>query len=306
MKLFLIPLAVLMTFAALSVPLPARAESDLDPFYQARLDEGKALHLRGDIPGSIQALEIASFGFLDHPEKLLGCSVYLLLGYHRTNDAAGESRCRGEIERLAARTPLSSLFLPAPVRTAYEEISGLRPKASAPKGPVVKPPTPVLRIPVFPPVPTPLFAGAPFIVRARAEARLNEKIRFYRLALEADPADPFILLEMSAAYAGAKKYREAAKIVERLLSARPGSVPLRLKLAEILVEDKSYLKAFRTLTPAAAGDPENVEIRYLLGRSYFGLRDYAKAAIEFNYVLHRVPAHKEAAAFRRACADKGF
>ena len=49
-------LDILMTFAALSVPLPARAESDLDPFYQARLDEGKALHLRGDIPGSIQSL----------------------------------------------------------------------------------------------------------------------------------------------------------------------------------------------------------------------------------------------------------
>lgn len=306
MKLFLFPLAVLMTLAALSFSLSARADDGLDPFYQARLDEGKALYLRGDIPGSIQALEIASFGFLDHPEKRLEGSVYLLLGYRRTGDAAGESRCRGEIERLNARIPLSSLDLPPAVRAALEEITAGRPKEAAPKGPVEKRPPPALRIPVFPPVPLPLFAGAPFIVRARAETRLNEKIRFFRLALEADPADPFIPLEMSAVYAGAKKYREAAKLVERLLLGRPDSVPLRLRLAEILVEDKSYLKAFRTLTPAAASDPENVEIRYLLGRSYFGLRDYAKAVIEFDYVLHRAPAYKDAAAFRRACADKGF
>ena len=306
MKTILFPLAVLMTLAALFPSLPAGADDGIDPFYQARLDEGKALYLRGDIPGSIQALEIASFGFLDHSRTLLECSVYLLLGYHRANDAAGEIRCRGEVARLSVRIPLSDLGLPAPVRAAYEEISGLRPKASAPKTPVEKGPPPAFRVPVFPPVPPPLYAGAPFIVQARAEARLNEKIRLYRLALEADPADPFIPLEMAGAYFEARKYREAAKLLERLLAGRPDSVPLRLKLEEVLVEDKSYMKAFRTLTPAAASDPENVEIRYLLGRSYFGLRDYAKAAAEFDYVLLRAPAFKDAAAFRRACADKGF
>jgi len=145
MKLFLFPLAVLMTLAALSFPLSARADDGLDPFYQARLDEGKALYLRGDIPGSIQALEIASFGFLDHPEKRLEGSVYLLLGYRRTGDAAGESRCRGEIERLNARIPLSSLDLPPAVRAALEEITAGRPKEAAPKGPVEKRPPPALR-----------------------------------------------------------------------------------------------------------------------------------------------------------------
>ncbi len=103
---------------------------------------------------------------------------------------------------------------------------------------------------------------------------------------------------MSAVYAGRKIPRGAA-LVERLLWAGR-TVPLRLRLAEILVEDKSYLKAFRTSwTPAAASDPETLG-NQVSSRAVLFLPDYAKAVIEFDYVLHRARPTRTAAARRPA------
>lgn len=302
-----------LTLALSSVPLTAQ-DTQIDPFYLNRLEEGKTLYLAADYAGSLESLKVASFGFLDVPEKLLECYVYLLLDYHALKNEERVVFYRSEIRRLKLEDRLPSLDLPPTVRTRYNEINAAlariearratRPLEKAPaqkQPPAAVKPTPATPVPPQNPDPQ---SASDLAAQARAETRLAKKIALYNNALKVDPRDITIYFELNDAYVAAKKYGASADLMEVLSLYYPDELRIYIKLAESYILDKAYEKAYRTLVQAIKKDGNELEIRYLLGRSNLGLRRYKEASAEFEIILARDPAYKDAAALNSQCLSK--
>lgn len=315
MKTRLILITAAFLLVTLSPLLSAQDAYRVDPFYQTRLDEGRTLFLQGDFSGAVQNIEIAYFGFLDNPDKLLECYVYLSLGHGEMKSWERAEYYRNEIRRLKLGERLPNLDLPAAVKARYDEINGAftRVEASSAGRMAATPPlttrTPTsqqLTAPASPNIPAKMDVekAAPLILQARAEKNLSKKIAFYKQALIYDPTDLNTWFEMNDAYFQAKKYRAGADLMEALLLSYPDNIRVLIKLAEHNLADKSYKKALPTLFQAAGITPENIEVRYLLGRAYFGLKRYTEAAAEFDYVLSLAPAYGEAQSLRQVCTAK--
>lgn len=302
-----------LALALSSVPLTAQ-DTQIDPFYLNRLEEGKSLYLAADYAGSLESLKVASFGFLDLPEKLLECYVYLLLDYHALKNEERVVFYRNEIRRLKLEDKLPSLDLPPAARTRYNEINAALDRIEArranrplEKAPAIKQPPaatkPTPAAPTPPQNPDPQSASG-LAAQARAETRLAKKIALYNKALKADPRDITIYFELNDAYVTAKKYGASAELMEILALYYPDELRIYIKLAESYILDKAYEKAYRTLVQAIKKDGSDLEIRYLLGRANLGLRRYKEASAEFEIILARDPAYKDAAALNSQCLSK--
>lgn len=71
--------AVVFLLAALTASLSA--QDTVDPFYEKLLTDAKASFAAKDFEGAVKTFEVASFGFLDRPSRLLECYVYLAVSY---------------------------------------------------------------------------------------------------------------------------------------------------------------------------------------------------------------------------------
>jgi hypothetical protein len=312
-------LALILASAVSAIPLSAQEASRIDPFYQARLDEGKAFYEQGDWAASIESLRVATFGFLEYPDRLLECYVYLMLDYHGLKNEERAGYYRTEIRRLNLESRISRLGLPPAVKARYDEIDAAfarieaRAADRAPAAPKASPadkraaetqaPAPAPPAPNVPAKMDVEKAGA-LVLQARAETRLAAKIALYNQALEADPSDINIYLEMNDAYYGAKKFRDAADLMQIVLLYHPQDIRVHIKLAEDTLANKAFEQAYRALVQAARIAPDNYEVRYLLGRADLGMKRYKEALAEFDFVLDRDPAFRDASALRQACAEK--
>ncbi len=259
MKRMILAAALLMAFSAL--PIAAQV-SQVDPFYSTRLEEGKALFLSGDYAASVESLQVASFGFLDVPLKLLECHVYLLLGHHALMNEERAAFHRSEIIRLNLADKVPSLSLPSGVKARYDQINAALARMEARKtGNLV--PEKNVEVPSPPTVPETKSdeSAAQLAARARAEIRLPQKILLYNQALKADPRDITIYFELNDVYVTAKKYRKAADLMETLAIFYPDDIRIFIKLAENHLLNKAYEKAYRALIEAVKLDGENVEVR---------------------------------------------
>jgi tetratricopeptide (TPR) repeat protein len=305
-----------LALALSSLPLAAQ-DPQIDPFYLNRLEEGKSLYLAADYAGSLESLKVASFGFLDLPEKLLECYIYLLLDYHALKNEERVVFYRQEIRRLKLEDKLPSLDLPPAVRTRYNEINAAlariearranKPLEQAPAQkqlPAIAKPAPAAPATPAPPENPNPQSASDLAAQARAEIRLGKKIALYNEALKADPRDITIYFELNDTYVAAKKYRASADLMEILALYYPDELRIYIKLAESYILDKAYEKAYRTLVQAIKKDGNELEIRYLLGRANLGLRRYKEASAEFEIILARDPAYKDAAALNDQCLGK--
>jgi cytochrome c-type biogenesis protein CcmH/NrfG len=304
-------------FFLLSLPLSAQ-DSSIDPFYINQLEEGKFLYLSGDYSGSIESLQVASFGLLGAPAKRLECQVYLLLSHHALKDEEKAKFFRSEIKRLNLEQYLPSLNLPSAVKARYDQINAAlarieahkagqpAPAAAITPAPAAAPPAPAKSVaPKTTPQPeSDPISAAQFAAQARAETRLSKKIALYDKALKADPRDITIYFELNDAYITGKKYGAAADLMETLALFYPDDIRIFIKLAENHLQDKAYEKAYRALVQAVKLDGGNLEVRYLLGKANMGLRRYKEAADELAIVLGRDPAFKDAAALNTQCLGK--
>lgn len=109
---------------------------------------------------------------------------------------------------------------------------------------------------------------------------------------------------MKNSYVAARKYREAAKLLELLLKNHPEIVRIHRELGEVYLSNTDYDKAAKALAESVQFEPENIELRYLLGRAYMGAKKFKEAAGEFNMVLARDPKYKDTRELRTACLDK--
>jgi tetratricopeptide (TPR) repeat protein len=285
----------------ISPPATERA----DPFYKNLLEDGKFFFQSGKYPEAIENLEIAYFGYLDYPHKLLECYIYLEVCHFQIKNAEKSLYYYNEIKRLKLEESLEKLTLPKSLLDRYQEISAYYDRTE-PK--FVNPP--VIKETTRPTSGQEAKDGAnvlnspDLLTKARTETVLDKKITLYKQALEKDPLNTDIYFEMKDAYVAAKKYREAAKLLELLLKNHPEIVRIHRELGGVYLSNKDYDKAAKALAESVQFEPENIELRYSLGKTYMGAKKFKEAAAEFNVVLARDPKYKDTSTLWQACLGK--
>jgi len=291
---------------------PPAAER-VDPFYEKLLVDGKFFFQSGKYPEAIENLEIAYFGFLDYPHKLLECYIYLEVCYFQIKNGGKSLYYYNEIKRLKLEESLEKLTLPKAVLDRYQEISAYysrtEPKFVNP--PILAPPPPLVIKETARPTSgqeakdgANVLSSPDLLAKARTETVLDKKITLYKQALDKDPSNIDIYFEMKNSYVAARKYREAAKLLELLLKNHPEIVHIHRELGEVYLGNKDYDKAAKALAESVQFEPENIELRYLLGKAYMGAKKFKEAAAEFNIVLARDPKYKDTSALRQTCLGK--
>jgi tetratricopeptide (TPR) repeat protein len=281
------------------------ATERVDPFYKNLLEDGKFFFQSGKYPEAIENLEIAYFGYLDYPHKLLECYIYLEVCHFQIKNAEKSLYYYNEIKRLKLEESLEKLTLPKSLLDRYREISAYYDRTE-PK--FVNPP--VIKETTRPTSGQEAKDGASvlnspdLLTKARTEIVLYKKITLYKQALEKDPLNTDIYFEMKDAYVAAKKYREAAKLLELLLKNHPEIVRIHRELGGVYLSNKDYDKAAKALAESVQFEPENIELRYSLGKTYMGAKKFKEAAAEFNVVLARDPKYKDTSTLWQACLGK--
>lgn len=75
---------------------------------------------------------------------------------------------------------------------------------------------------------------------------------------------------------------DARRLSERALSSDPNSIPARLVLARLHLDDGAYGEAIRLLEPARAQAPDDVEVLLALGDAHLQSKNYRRAAELFE------------------------
>jgi len=285
----------------------------VDPFYEKLLDDGKFFYQSGKYPEAIENLEIAFFGYLDYSHKLLECYVYLEVCYYQIKNVEKSLYYYNKIKRLKLEESLPKLALPKVLLDRYRDINAFydrtEPKFVNP--PVLAPPPPPVIKETTRPTSGPeakgganVLSSPDLLAKARTETVLDKKITLYKQALDKDPSNIDIYFEMKNSYVAAKKYRDAAKLLELLLKNHPEIVRIHRELGEVYLSNKDYDKAAKALAESVQFEPENIELRYSLGKAYMGAKKFKEAAGEFNIVLARDPKYKDTRELRTTCQDK--
>lgn len=143
-----------------------------------------------------------------------------------------------------------------------------------------------------------------YLQKARSELDAYKKIGFYIDALKADPSNVDIYFEIKDAYLDEKQYKEAAKLLELLLTYYPDDIRIYRGLGDVYIKDKASGKAVTILGRGIKIDGKDVEMHYLLGKATMGLKRYSEAAAEFDIVLASSPFFKDTRDLRKSCLDK--
>jgi tetratricopeptide (TPR) repeat protein len=143
-----------------------------------------------------------------------------------------------------------------------------------------------------------------YLQKARSEIDAYKKIGFYIDALKADPSNVDIYFEIKDAYIQQKQYKEAAKLLELLLTYYPGDVRIYVDLGDVYIREKSFDKAATVLGQGIKIAGKNIELHYFLGRAFMGQKKYDLAAAEFDIVLAASPFYKDTRDLRKSCLDK--
>jgi len=110
---------------AVSVPavLAAQEADPADPFYESLLDEARFLYKEGKPAETIENLEVAFFGFLDHPGRLFECYVYLGVCHYQQKNYEKAAYYIQEIRRLKLGEHDAGAALPEGLAAKYAEVS---------------------------------------------------------------------------------------------------------------------------------------------------------------------------------------
>ncbi len=103
--------------------LAAQTADTVDPFYENLLEEGRFLYHNGKPAEVIENLQIAFFGFLDHPNRLLECYVYLTVCYFQQKNYEKARYYALEIKKLKLEDHMAEAKLPEDLAKKYAEIS---------------------------------------------------------------------------------------------------------------------------------------------------------------------------------------
>jgi S1-C subfamily serine protease len=126
------------------------------------------------------------------------------------------------------------------------------------------------------------------------EGRIEEAVRAYRQAIDADPDSAAAYNGLGVAYAGLKQYREAAAAYQQSIKLDPGSAWARSNLGLIYMELKMFKEAVEVLREAVRIMPDLSGAHYNLGLAYSRSQQYREAAASYNEAIRLRPGFADA------------
>ena len=102
------PVSLVLIILAASLP----AQDRVDPFYEKLVADGKEAFESKDFENTVQSFEVAFFGFLDNPPRLLECFVYLAVSYGELGNSEKGDYYLREIRRRKLDKNLAAANLP--------------------------------------------------------------------------------------------------------------------------------------------------------------------------------------------------
>jgi tetratricopeptide (TPR) repeat protein len=146
--------------------------------------------------------------------------------------------------------------------------------------------------------------GESLLSEARAQKNLDKKADLYFQALDLDSSNIEVFFETSAALRDARRYRQAARVIEVLREAGLSDPRIPIALGEIYVLNKSYDRAIAILREGQTSGVASLERSYFLAKAYLGKKDYRQAESELAGVVGQSPDFKDASALLEECRKK--
>jgi len=298
-----------------------QVSEQVDPFYKKLYEDGKYLYQNGDYAGAVSNFEIAFFGFVDAPPRLLECYIYLEVCFAQLKNAEKAKYYNDEIKRLRLQNYLKNLKLPEDLEVKYIELNAafarLEAKAVGGSGVVASKaePKPKTKPESQPPAtsskkeadskPQP---AAPPPLTSKKEAvspsdALAAEIKQLKDSIKKDKGNPDPYFRLSARYFDQKKFKDARAALESLLGINPKNGLAHLELGKIYVAEQKTREALAAFEKAAALLPDNPAPHYALGKLHFDLKDYDKAKQSFSLAQRIDGKYMDVARYLVSLAD---
>ncbi len=301
--------ALCLVFILSPVRLAAQAKDQVDPFYDKLLEAGKYFFQQGNYEGAVENIGIAFFGYLDHPEKLLECYVYLEVCQFLLKNTEKSKFYDDEIKRLNLRSNLDALKLPSGLRDGFLEINayfsrlGGKVAGDTASGQVTRlisagpPPAGAQPLPQRQPTPPPSSTSDP-------SAEVDQKIKNLKAVIKSSTTGQDAYFRLSAVYLDQKKYKDARRVLEDLLSVDPKNGRAYFEIGAIFSLENKPLDAVAAYAKALPLLPDDIELNYALAVIFYGQNDLDKARAAFGKVRQVNPDYKETAKYWSALSER--
>ncbi|MEW5902282.1 MAG: tetratricopeptide repeat protein, partial [Acidobacteriota bacterium] len=268
-------------FSAFPPCEPFSQAEEVDPFYVKLSRDGKYFFQSGQYGEAVKSLEIAFFGFIDSPAKLLECYVHLAVAHFKLKNAEKARYYLDEINRMELLEHLAAAQLPKGLLDEYAEITSRfsRP-VGAPQKPGEPQPAPARKEKPAPSAPPP-SQTLPQPAAFKPAADRAAQVKKLRQEIKADPRNAAIYFQLSAAYFEQGKTGEARSVLRDLLELQPDNARALFELGRIYGQEKKFSRALEFYERAAPSLKKNVDFLYEKGKACFELGDYLKAREEF-------------------------
>ena len=266
----------------MGVPIPIQDTQEIDPFYINLFDGGKFFYSQGNFTESVENFKVASFGFLDSPQLLLECYIYLTLCHYFLNDVSSSQHYFEEIKRLGLEQDIENINLPKNLHDKYNEISSYfarmapRPEPAQTKTTPKKTQTSTQSITT----PSPAQLKTVEINRLKEEIKTNEK-------------DPVPYFQLSALYLEQNNIPKAKSTLKKLLGIDAKNGSAHFELGKITLKEKKTKTALKHFQEAAVLLPGNAEVLYQLAATYYNLKKLKEAKQEFLKVQEISKEYKD-------------
>ncbi|MBL8906531.1 MAG: sulfotransferase [Rhizobiales bacterium] len=146
-------------------------------------------------------------------------------------------------------------------------------------------------------------ADAMRALRARDIARA---VRSASTAIELEPTNPLANLTLALANEMSGKLADAQRHYAEVLKQTPDSVPALIGLGRLKLNERKGVEALAALTRAVHLEPDNVDARHLLARTYGLLLRFEESVAAFEIVNGKRPNNPEIlAGYARALGNAG-
>jgi len=257
-------------------------EEQVDPFYAKLFEDGKFFLQQGDYSEAIKNLEVAFFGYLDYPGRLLECYIYLEVCYFELKNYEKSKYYHNEIRRLKLGDQLKTIKPAEGVLDKYHEVSAYFARFET-KG-------------VTPSSPSPPPAGPKGSLPSASPSSIytmEEEVKQLKQFIKNDKKNIESYFRLSSIYVEQKKYKEARATLEDLLRVDAKNGNAYFEIGKIYIAQNKPKEALIFFEKAVPFIPDNIELHYELGKVAYDLTDYARAKLEFGEVQRVAKNYKD-------------
>jgi tetratricopeptide (TPR) repeat protein len=260
----------------------AQSRNQVDPFYLKLFEDGKYFYRNADYPEAIENFEIAFFGLLDSPAKLLECCIYLAVCHNLVKNTEKAKYYRDEIARLNLQGHLKTNDLPKELADTYLELDSYFARLDARSSKTASSSALAASLP-------PLSRTSPQDTKLAVEQ--------LKQAISGDPRNFEAYFRLSALYVAQNKLKDGRKTLEELIKVAPQNGTAYFEIGKIYLRDKKSKNGLASFEKAALLLPGDIEIHYELAKLYFDSQKYGEARQEFGRVQKIKEDYKDTAKY---------